>query len=301
MTDQAAVVPWAEVAVDIAAEAEEAVANRLIEIGAPGIVSESRGGGGRRVLAYYPDDARLADRLVRIRAALGSLAAWGLPPTPAAIAVRRLSSTDWANAWKAHYHPLAIGPFWIVPSWEKRPPEGGRYVIELDPGMAFGTGYHPTTALCLEALAKQVQPGDRVWDVGTGSGILAIAAAKLGAVVWATDVDPVAVAIARANVQANGGAAQVQVLEGSLDALEARQAAEAAPTPQIVVMNILAEIVSELAPQAARTLAAGGLLIASGIACEKETAVQAALQATGFGQLEAPRRRDGWTLLEARR
>ncbi|HEX6972083.1 MAG TPA: 50S ribosomal protein L11 methyltransferase [Limnochordia bacterium] len=290
---------WAEVAVEIAPAAEEAISHRLVELGAAGVQIEALPPDRVRLIAHFPKDPALPERLAALEAALAALPRWGLPAVPARTAVRDVEPADWAEAWKAHYRPLRVGPFGIVPSWERRSVAGARYVIELDPGMAFGTGLHPTTQLCLEAIGCSVRAGDAVWDVGTGSGICAIAAARLGAEVWAVDIDPVAVNTARRNVAGNGVDDRVRVLSGTIVELcAAARAASAKWRPRIIVMNILPDVICEAAPVVREILSDGGVFFTSGITLEREGEVRAALRAARFAVRRA-RRRQGWTLIEA--
>lgn len=204
--------------------------------------------------------------------------------------VRRLAEEDWANAWKDHFHVLHIGSRTvIVPSWRAYLPEPGEVVISLDPGMAFGTGLHPTTRLCLEALEELVRPGDRVLDLGTGSGILAIAAARLGAgTVVALDTDGVAVRAAAANVEANGMSGAITVGQGSLSG--------DAVIYDLVVANIIASVLRDLAVPLAGAVRCGGTLLACGIIQEREAEVAAAFADAGLTLRE--RRTDGdWVAL----
>jgi len=195
--------------------------------------------------------------------------------------VREVAEEDWANAWKAHYQPIRLGErLFVVPSWIEASAQPGDIVIRLDPGMAFGTGTHPSTRLCLVNLERLVQPGVTVLDVGTGSGILAIAAAKLGArAVVGTDIDPLAVRIAGENVEINGVADQISLLATPLP-----------PRPQadderfdIVVVNILAEVIIALLDDGLDAwLQPGGHLILGGIIDTWADAVLAALARNGF-------------------
>jgi ribosomal protein L11 methyltransferase len=188
---------------------------------------------------------------------------------------RPLREEDWATAWKAFYKPFRVGRRLVVrPSWEPYAAAPDDCVLELDPGMAFGTGEHPTTRLCLEALEERVRPGDRVLDWGTGSGILAIAAVKLGATwVDARDHDPVAVAAARENARRNEVADRVLVERGDLPG--------AAPYDGVVA-NILAGPILAAAPRLRRLTRPGGWLIASGLTDARVAAVARALQDAGF-------------------
>jgi ribosomal protein L11 methyltransferase len=216
--------------------------------------------------------------------------------------VRELAEANWAEAWKAHFTPLAVGRrLWVVPAWVDPanlalPAEA--VVIRLDPGMAFGTGLHPTTQLCLAALEARVRPGAAVLDVGTGSGILAIGAALLGAGrVVGLDIDPKAVEIAAANAAQSGVAVELRV--GSIEAAEG-VAAPGAHRFDLVVANLLAGTIIELAEALAARVAPGGALIASGILAEQAGAVGAALAAAGLALADTAVQGD-WVALVARR
>jgi ribosomal protein L11 methyltransferase len=210
--------------------------------------------------------------------------------------VRVLEEQDWANEWKNFYHVQRIGVRTvIVPSWLDYDPHPGDVVLHLDPGMAFGTGLHPTTQLCLQLIEQHIRPGVRVLDVGTGSGILSIAAAKLGAAsVLALDNDPVAVDVACENVGLNQVSDQVSVALGSLASASKLQGAATTHPPvlasgqsfdarfETVVANIIASVLVELAPALAATLVPGGTLISSGIIQEREAEVAQAMAAAGL-------------------
>lgn len=204
---------------------------------------------------------------------------------------------DWANAWKEHYRPLRAGRRTIIaPPWHEYTAESADdVVVILDPGMAFGTGTHPSSRLCLMGVEKQVQPGDRVFDVGTGSGILAIAAAKLGAsVVDAVDIEPVAVRSAAENAERNGVAAQVQTSLGSADPDGPRQGPY-----DIVVANIISRILVDLAPGISKAVRPGGVLIMSGVIESREPLVREAYEPRGF-QLIDREQIDDWVGLTYR-
>jgi ribosomal protein L11 methyltransferase len=205
--------------------------------------------------------------------------------------VEEVPDEDWGETWKKGLGAFGIGRVFVRPSWVDAPVPPGMVEVVLDPGMAFGTGTHPTTSLCLAALSDLLagRPGASVLDVGTGSGLLAIAARKLGAGhVAGNDNDPVAVAVARENAERNG--AEVHLTEDPLPKL-------AGPF-QIVVANILANTLVELAPEIDRQLAPGGVVLLSGILGPQEEEVRAAYLARGLRPLEGGDRRDAeWSLL----
>lgn len=228
---------------------------------------------------------------------------------------RVIDEEDWASTWKQHYHPLLIGHRVVVkPSWEEYEPEPWQVVIELDPGMAFGTGLHPTTQLCLRQLELQVKSGMRVLDVGTGSGILAIAAARLGAAsVLALDTDEVAVAAARRNVAMNRLQSLVKVVHGSLETASRESAAVGDSsgvgecednnlrTFDVVVANIVASVICQLAPGLARLVSRDGALIVGGIIQDKVDMVVQALKRYGVETEETEQMGDWVTLVGRRR
>ena len=226
-----------------------------------------------------------------LKAHLARLPEFGLPALLSEVTLAYTDEEDWANAWKQYFKPLRIGKHFIVkPSWEEFTPEVDDLILELDPGMAFGTGMHPTTSLCLQGIETLVKPGMTVADIGTGSGILSIAAAKKGASpIFATDIDLLAREVALANVARNGLTETVQILE--LEPFE-RIAYEC----DLIVANIVAHTIIELAPSIARRLKLGGIFLASGIVEEREGAVREALTAAGITVDEA-RYDDIWVCL----
>jgi ribosomal protein L11 methyltransferase len=227
--------------------------------------------------------------------------------------VRQLAEEDWANAWKEQYHRLGVGQrIVIVPTWETYAPDPDQVVIVLEPGMAFGTGLHPSTRLCLEALETHLAQDCTVLDVGTGSGILAIAAAKLGAgSVLAIDSDPVAVAVARENVSTNS-VADVTVRFGSLPGgfserwMPRRDGGDAPPYIvadgdfDLVLVNILAPVIIGMAPALEARTRIGGRIIASGLVESQEEDVVSALQIQGLEVVERTQEKD-WVSLVAQR
>jgi ribosomal protein L11 methyltransferase len=186
---------------------------------------------------------------------------------------------DWAEAWKAHYNIEHVGKVVIRPAWLDYTPKHAEVVVSLDPGMAFGTGQHPTTRMVLEQIQSLLQPNDRVLDLGCGSGILGLAALALGAAsVVAVDVEEQAVASTRANAALNGAGTRISVGLGSID-LEAVQSQ--APY-DLLLANINAATIARLAPDMAASLRAGGGLVASGVINEHESMCLEALQSAGL-------------------
>lgn len=274
---------WLELSVETDAEGAEAAAALLNEFVSGGAVIEQRitPDAGETlnparafiVRAFFSSDA--VDALEHAQNGLWHLAqlrAMGEPQ------VRELAEEDWAEAWKKYYTILHLGKHIVIkPSWLEYVPAAGEVVVELDPGMAFGTGLHPTTRMCLILLEDRVAQGSRVLDVGTGSGILSIAAAKLGAgEILALDLDPIAVETAGKNVAANHVDNIVQVRRGSIEADAECNLFD------LVCINILAEVISDLAPVLAPVLRSGGILIASGILDYKAEEVVEALKAVGI-------------------
>lgn len=305
-------VPVWELEIRSSAEAAEAVADLLLREGAAGVATEDpediRSLIEAQDASIFVDPAFLADLpdYVRIRAYFQAedaealqgewrekLARLGefLPLGEGLIACRAVREEDWANSWKRHYRPLPISArVTVVPSWEEYAARADEIVLTLDPGSAFGTGEHETTALCLQAVEELGCAGERVLDLGCGSGILGILAAKLGAAeVEALDTDPNAVAVTRANAAQNGCADRLTARVGTLGAAaHARYA--------LILANILAEVHVQLASDYAEKLDGGGRLLLSGIIAHKADAVRAALDATGL-RLRATRRRGDWVLL----
>jgi len=217
----------------------------------------------------------------------------------AQVSVRRVVEEDWAEAWKEHFHIERFGErIVVVPSWRAYDPAPGDAILTLDPGMAFGTGQHETTRMCLEAIERMVRPGARVLDVGCGSGILSLAAAKLGAAgVVALDIDEMCVRVATENARANGVDGAVTVAQGSAgDAWPFDFAADA--RFDVVVANIIARVIVELAPALVGALTPGGRLIVSGVIEEREHEVRAAIGAAG-GRIESARVMGDWRCIEA--
>ena len=259
---------WVEVSLTTCGELAEAVAEFFTRY-APGAVASEQAAHGDgaasapqiTVRAYLRADANLPAIRQRIEEGLWHLSQiMPLPPAQ----FRPLKEDDWTQAWRAHYRPIPVGrSLLILPAWME-PPSGDRLVIRMDPGMAFGTGTHPTTRLCLLALEELLQPGQQVLDLGCGSGVLAIAAAKLGARrALALDIDPAAVRAAQHNAARNGVQQRVQVMAGSLPELQAMQPP---PTFDLLLANILAPILEQLLEEGmAALLRPEGRAVLSGV------------------------------------
>ncbi len=209
-----------------------------------------------------------------------------------ALGQAQIKQEDWQNGWRKYYHPMEIGQrLAVVPSWQEY--ETDRVKLILDPGLAFGTGSHETTSLCLAALDARVKGGERVLDIGTGSGILAIAALKLGAKeAEGIDIDPVAVRTAGENAARNGVAERLTVLVGDLSE-------KASGKYDLITANIVAAAIESLAPSVPALLAPGGVFIASGIIDTRREEVTAALEKAGLKVTEVQEKR-GWECLICR-
>ena len=214
------------------------------------------------------------------------------------VSLEGLNEEDWADNWKKYYYPVSIGrhitvvPEWRMDSYERGPDD---VIIIMDPGMAFGTGTHETTRLCAALLEKIIKPGDRVVDVGTGSGILAICAAKLGAShVSAYDIDPMSVRVANENIQKNGVSDVILCTEGDL-------LASAPDGSDIVTANLTADIILRMAPDTGRAVKSGGYIVLSGIIDPQCKEVIQAMEAQGFDKLEELHENDWTGLLMTRK
>jgi ribosomal protein L11 methyltransferase len=287
---------WLEISVTVESEIAEAVAGVLSGYVPHGVAIEAGPDGWNTgpviVRAYLPSDDDLSANCRRVEEALWHLGQ--VQPIPAPN-FRTVAEEDWAEAWKERLTVMHFGQRLVVrPSWLEYAPAPGEVIIQLDPGMAFGTGLHSTTQMCLVALEEAVRPRMEVLDLGTGSGILAIAAAKLGAgYVLAVDNDPVAVRAARENVVANGVQETVSVMHGSL--------AEAAGSYDLVAANILARVIVAMAQEGlAKRVRSGGTLVATGILDGQEPEVIAALEREGLSVIEQ-RRIEDWVCLLAQR
>lgn len=295
---------WIELSVEAHPEAVDAIANIFQEHGTGGVAIEQpihshiEGEeppvvtGLPVVRTYLPLNEAAPETEGRIEEALWHLQAFNLSPV-GSMTRRELDEEDWANAWKEHFHPLRIGRVIVKPTWREWNASEGEIVVELDPGMAFGTGLHPTTRLMLAALQDRIHPGMRALDLGTGSGILAIAAAKLGAQVAALDTSDIAVEVAQQNVDANRISDRVAVSVGSIDTVVGERY-------DIILANIIASVLADLARPLAAALQSDGEILASGIIDERADLVRDAFKDTGLTVVHEMRDED-WLLIVARR
>ena len=311
---------WLEYTVLTTTEASDMISNMLIEAGSKGVMIEDKNdvalnqrpegqwdiideeiarriGDDVKVTGYYPIDERIADTVSHIETELRRLSAmeFDFPVGKLTGSTHSIDEEDWAESWKKSYKPFRLGKHIVIkPGWEKYDAEPEDRIIEIDPGMAFGTGTHETTSMCVELIEEYVKPGMKVIDIGTGTGILAIAAAHMGAKeVLATDLDPMAVKVAAENVQKNGFEGTITTRCGDL--LEAVD-----ETGEVVIANIIADVIKMLAAPVRAHIAPGGRFICSGIARERQDEVIEALNAAGYKNLDV-REKGEWCAIQSER
>ena len=268
---------WVRITVTTSQEASEAVANCLFEMSATGVEFKNNDAPTVNLIAYYPLDDRVGARMQRLRDFLAELPSWGIQAHPATIDLKPVKSENWEEAWKAAFPPRRVGKrILIIPTWSKVPHNETDVLIQLDPGMAFGTGHHPTTRLSLELLEDSIEPYYHVADIGTGSGILSIAAMKLGAQrVDAIELDPTAIPVAAANFEINGIASRVSLTQG--DGLK-----DVEGTYHLVVGNILTKAILPIIPYCTPRLYEAGTVIFSGILDTELAQIESVLEAHQF-------------------
>lgn len=282
---------WCEVKVKVPAEYGEILAEFFQEEGAGGVVFDDPNILNDKafqddefldkdfklpeqfgVRSYFPVDDRLGERLTRIKERV--LVMIGVEVE---LELKQIREEDWAEAWKQYFKPEHIGKIVIKPSWEVYSPTSDEIIIELDPGMAFGTGTHPTTRICIKLLQEIITSQTEMLDVGTGSGILALAGAMLGAKkIVATDIDPIAIKVALENVRRNRMEGFIEVYQSNL--LERPLDFKF----NLVVANIITNAIMEISSQLAKVLEPGGIFMASGIIEERFPEVVDCLTKQGF-------------------
>ncbi|MCW1060114.1 MULTISPECIES: 50S ribosomal protein L11 methyltransferase [Streptococcus] len=286
---------WQELTITVSREAEEVVSNILIDLGSQGVaIDDSADYLGQvdqygelfpeveqservRITGYYPDSVDIEDIAAQANERLAELDGFGLETGDIELTRQELAEEDWADNWKKYFEPARIThDLTIVPSWTDYEVTTGEKVIKLDPGMAFGTGTHPTTKMSLFALEQVLRNGEIVLDVGTGSGVLSIASSLLGAKeIFAYDLDDVAVRVAQENIALNAGTENIHVAAGDLLKGVDIEA-------DVIVANILADILVNLTDDAYRLLKDEGYLIMSGIISEKWNLVRESAETAGF-------------------
>ncbi|MDY5211647.1 50S ribosomal protein L11 methyltransferase [Intestinibacter sp.] len=292
---------WTEVSIKTTTEAVEAISNILMEERCGGVMIEDpkdflfqkkneldwdyveeevfnkSGQDGVLIKTYIPEERNVLELIETVKARIALLPSFGLDIGEGSVSLSNVNESDWANEWKKYYKPTKIGKKIVVkPSWEDYEKQEGDLVIELDPGMAFGTGTHETTSMCIRELENYVDETKTVFDIGCGSGILAIAAAQLGAKeVVAGDLDEVAVKVSKENCEINHVSDKVVVKHGSLFEVVDSKA-------DVIVANIIADIIKILAKDVSKFLKDDGVFISSGIILAKIDEVCQALEENGF-------------------
>jgi ribosomal protein L11 methyltransferase len=312
------VLKWSEISIHTTNEAVEPISNILHEAGASGVViedplelvkeREDQFGEiyqlnpqdypeeGVIVKAYLAVNSFLGETVDEIKEAVNNLILFNIDIGKNSVSVSEVNEEEWATAWKKYYHPVKISErFTVVPTWEEYTPvSSDELIIELDPGMAFGTGTHPTTVMSIQGLERFVKSDDVVIDVGTGSGVLSIASAMLGAKkVTALDLDEVAVESAKMNIKLNKVHSVVDVFQNNL--LEGIQ-----EKADVIVANILAEVIVRFTDAAAQCLKPGGYFITAGIIQQKKDEVKESIESAGF-QIEETVQMEDWVSFIAKR
>ena len=292
---------WTEVTIKTTTEAVEAISNILMEERCGGVMIEDpkdflfqkkneldwdyveeevfnkSGQDGVLIKTYIPEERNVLELIETVKARIALLPSFGLDIGEGSVSLSNVNESDWANEWKKYYKPTKVGKKIVVkPSWEDYEKQEGDLIIELDPGMAFGTGTHETTSMCIRELENYVDETKTVFDIGCGSGILAIAAAELGAKeVVAGDLDEVAVKVSKENCEINHVSDKVVVKHGSLFEVVDSKA-------DVIVANIIADIIKILAKDVSKFLKEDGVFISSGIILAKIDQVCEALEENGF-------------------
>lgn len=268
---------WVRFIVTTSVLASEAIANFFFEIDAIGVELKDSTSKTTTIIAYFPLDDRVNSRVKKLRKFISLLPSWGIESQTTKIDLENVASEDWEQAWRSSYSPQKIGDqLLIVPSWKDVSDNQNEILIRIDPGMAFGTGYHPTTRLSLRLIEKTIQPNHIAADIGTGSGILSIASIKLGANrVDAIEIDPSAISVAEENFSNNNVSSQVRLYEGDgLGFID--------EVYDLIVGNILTKSILPLIPQCKSRCKPNGNLIFSGILNTELDLIQDTLEENGF-------------------
>lgn len=292
---------WTEVEIKTTPEAEEAVTELYYAAGAQGIAVESADNLADirddptinyideailninpeivTIHGFFAQETDIDAGIALLKSGIENLPTYGINPGQYEISISTLEEEDWSESWKQYYKPTQVGKNIIIkPTWEDYDAKASDIVIDMDPGMAFGTGTHETTQLCVAAMEECIQQGDTVFDIGCGTGILSIIAVRLGCEkVIGVDLDPVAVAVAKENIVLNHTDDRIEIREGNLvDVLNPNEQAD------VIVANILAEAVVALTESILPFLKSGGLFISSGIITDRLEMVLDALKKQGF-------------------
>jgi ribosomal protein L11 methyltransferase len=295
---------YIEIQVTTTTEASDAIYNIMVEAGAAGVVIEDPNdfinmntdekswdyveqelidalGTDVRVKGYFANEDYSQEKLKTIQSRVDELDDFGLDKGPGTVTTKEVYDEDWANAWKQYYKPVKAGEKIVIkPTWENYNAQPGDLIIEMDPGMAFGTGTHETTVMCIKLLEKFVTPDSIVFDVGSGSGILGISAVKLGAKhVECVDIDSVACKVAKENAQHNNVVDKLDVKCGNLLDVVKEKA-------DVIVANIIADIIIGFAPDAWKALNSKGIFISSGIIKDRKDEVLNKIASSSFDVLE---------------
>ena len=296
---------WTEVLIKVAPQAVEAVTDILYGLGAQGVAIDEpvdvqklredelywdyideklleNDTEETKIMAYFSEEeTNLPEKIAVIKEKIRNLTEFGLSIGSGTVELSNVNQEDWESAWKQYFKPVHVTDRIVVkPEWEEYSPQEGEIVIEIDPGMAFGTGTHETTSMCINQIEKNLKEGDRVIDIGSGSGILSMAAVLLGAEkATGEDLDPVAVRVALENVELNNLQDKIDILHGNLTDVIREKA-------DIVVANIMADIILILLEDVREFIKDDGMFISSGIIQEKRAAVEARLLEKNFRIVE---------------
>ena len=309
---------WQEVQIKTTREAEDAISELFYASGAKGVVIESTEDLmlvkedptvnyiDERLLTmdpdtsiisgYFSEELDLDECTYKLFSGIKKLPEYGLNPGACEVSITEMMDEDWANSWKQFYKPTKVGKNIVIkPTWEEYEPKEDDVIVNMDPGMAFGTGTHETTQLCVAAMEKVIKKDDVVFDIGCGTGILSIVAAELGCKnIIGIDLDPVAVKVARENIELNKVENCIEVREGNLvEVLKPDEKAD------VIVANILAEAIVELSAEIKPFLKENGFFVSSGIITDRLEMVLEALKENGF-EVESIKSMGEWNSIIAK-